>query len=223
MDQDYIVGGFMLLVAGTAGFVAWKFWRRIDLLSWADEAAPGAASRMTGRLVKVDGLARPDGADAPRGPLTDAPCAYWEYELQEDRGLERTRMRTIERQRSEQPFRISDADGSVRVRPGNVLIKGIEKAAQETGESEQGVPRRYIERQVPIDYRVYALGTIVCDHDGTPSLECGSAQAIVSTGTFRRMRVKYAIVGTIAGVIATIALLMVALAVYRLLGGTPLG
>jgi E3 Ubiquitin ligase len=146
-----IIGVVLLAVAAVAVAVGLRQKRRwhamlgTETSTAADLAAELATARELGaefrRTVEITGSASPGPVGELTSELAGIPCVWFRYQIRRRYWATTTdsdgdttreeRTETVARRASEQPFRVTDATGSVLVRPDGLAIDRAERVVDQ--------------------------------------------------------------------------------------------
>ncbi len=160
---------YVFLVACVVAVIAFgrAFWcmRRVRLFE--DRVTSKISSAPQG-YVELEGQARQMACFPMRSPLTGTPCVWWSYAV--TRSTTKTRNpKVIRKGESTLPFVLEDSTGRCLVEPEGAFLWGTTGRGRKVdwpwpGEKRSWIPGlryasyRYVERIIPVDATIYALG-----------------------------------------------------------------
>ena len=166
---------FWLLVLGAAvGGGGWYAFRWLHIARMVEDTPTSRVRSAAQGYVELAGRCRPLDGARNLAPLTQRPCVWWHYRIQQKTssgrpGKRRTSWRTVNAGRSEQPFLLDDGTGECIVQPGGAEVLTAERTtwygdtpwpAQPTGRGLRlgGADYRYFEERIYEHEQVYAIG-----------------------------------------------------------------
>lgn len=199
-----LVAGIVLLVGGLLAFGGswWAYHRRRVI---ADTPTSKVRSMAVGDVELAGTATIPPSAQHQRGPFTDEPCVYWEYEVEEKRTRHtksgtQTYWATVTSGRSRAPIAIKDDTGVAVVEQRGGDLPTTTESRFGSGWGRDPTPRiidflrkadvaweglfgmnktmRYTERRLMEGTPIFVLGTWT----GTVVDKSGSRTFLVSTG-----------------------------------------
>lgn len=155
------------LAAGLAGL--WYGMTSIQTKRYIENVPTTPISGITYGLNEVKGTASVgDQAEPLYGPLTEKPCVYYHYKVQEKQPSDDgTNWQTIENEQQSIPFLCREEQAEISVSPSeaDVVIDPDRRERRKEGD------RRYTEERIEVGDETYLLGSASVDFDTPEGLE----------------------------------------------------
>jgi hypothetical protein len=155
-----------LFSLGLAALFAWLGFRRVKLKRTIENLATTRTAGVAYGLVELKGNAAvEEGSAALTGPLSERPCVWYRYLVEERRGSGKNRRWvTIEDRRVDRPFRVVDSEGSIPLDPKDA--EAIVTCRRQRRDGDTRYTEHWIEPGTPL----YVLGSATIDPRTASSL-----------------------------------------------------
>ncbi len=155
-----------------AGLIAWFAFRSIRVKRMQENLATSKTTGVVYGLTEVEGeLEADDPEKLLRGPISNDPCTWYHYVIEEKRGTgKNAKWVTIEDRIEKRPFYCRDSEGQIRVFPGNAEVFTHHEATRREG------ARRYKETSLQPGDQLYIMARAHQDRTRGDCLVLGHAK-----------------------------------------------
>lgn len=195
MDIQGQIFGLTCSMAACAGG-AWWFVRRFSQARHLLDTPTSKIRSAAQGYAEFYGVLHPQGEEQQRGPLTNTPCLWWRYKIEEEQRSSDNKgssWRTVESGSSEALLQLDDSTGSCLIDPRGAQVRPVTREVWRGSERHPlGLAKtgwsaffsgsgqyRYTEERLHAGQPLYAIGDFRSSGGGRQGLDLASAKGAV--------------------------------------------